>query len=243
MKLLGTNTKLEKGDYNIVGLALAPAKTSGRNVCPQKTKSCESICVLWHRGMTVMPNVRSAMINRTNLFFDDRSAFLSQLHKELATHNKRDRALARLNVASDIRFDRIDPSIYTNYPNITHYGYTKIYNFAKEYAEGKLPPNLHVTYSWSERSDIEKTNWLLENNVNVAMVMNVYYGIKGFGELPKSVKIGNKKWPVVCGDKIDARIPEVDGRGVVVGLRAKIKKSDLQTYINSGFVVTAPWEV
>lgn len=242
MKLLTKNTKLNKGNYDILGLALAPHKQSGRNVCPEAGE-CANACVLWYRGMTVMPNVRKAMLNRTDYFFDDRKGFLSQLHSELAAHNKRSNALVRLNVASDLRFEKIDDTLYTNYPNITFYAYTKIFNRARDYVLGKLPKNLHVTYSWSERSDKRRTNWLLKNGGNVAMVLDVYYGRKGYGQLPSHIQIATKTWPVVDGDINDARIPAVDGRGVIVGLRAKIKNEDRQKYINSKFVVGSPWRI
>ena len=240
MKLLTTNTKLLKGSYNIVGLSLAPSHHSGHNVCPESTPSCRSGCVLWMRGMTRMPNVRAAMIARTNYFFNDRDKFFNQLKKELLTHSKLPNALVRLNTASDVNFLGLKPELFTDNPSITFYDYTKVFNRAVKYTNKEYPKNTHLTYSWNERSDKRAVNQLLKSGTNVAVVMDVYYGKLGkMDPLPPEIKIGSKTWSVVDGDINDARIPDVDGRGVVVGLRAKIKKSDLHQYISSGFVITA----
>lgn len=239
MKLLTTNTKLLKGNYNILGLALMPADHSGRDVCPARTESCTNICVTYFRGMTVMPNVRAAMKARTDYFFDDRPRFYVQLMKEIKNHSKKDNPLIRLNISSDIDQVRLKPELFTDNPKIKFYSYTKVFNRALRYTQGDYPTNAYETYSWNERSNKRAVNELLKNGTNVAVVMDVYYGREGkMDPLPAEIKIGTKIWPVVDGDINDARIPAVDGRGTVVGLRAKIKKSDLQTYIDSGFVIT-----
>jgi hypothetical protein len=57
----------------------------------------------------------------------------------------------------------------------------------------------------------------------VAVVFDVdYYPAVGrIGKLPKTWTIGKHTAPVIDGDKHDVRLPTVDGRGVVVGLRLK----------------------
>lgn len=239
VKLLTTNAKLKKGSYNIVGLSLVPANLSGRNVCPEHTKSCKNICVGYYSGRTVMPNVREAMTRRTNFFFEDRKGFLRQLHKELAVHSKKENALCRLNISSDLDFAAIDPTLFTNYPEIIHYGYTKVSSRIDKFLEGKYPTNLHLTYSLNENSDKRKVNRWLKKGVNVAAVFNIRYHPQSGNIDPmiKQYQLGTKSWPVVDGDMNDARIPSVDGKGVIVGLRAKGSRANREKFTKTGFIL------
>ena len=244
MKLLSTNTKLLKdSSYTIYGLSLAPHKYSGRNVCPE-AGVCSDICTLWYRGMTVQPQVRNAMKRRTNEFFDNRTNFLDRLHSDLDNLAKKPNPAARLNVASDIPWEKVDKTLFTDHPNIKFYDYTKITSRAIKKARGEMPDNYHIVYSWSERSDKRTVNWLIKNGVNTNIVVNVDY-VPGhrIGTLPKQVKIGTKWWPTVDGDKIDVRLPEVDGLHKAILVRAKIKKALLQKYIKSGFIIDKPFRI
>ena len=236
MKLLSKNYKMEKDSkYPITGLSLAPATHSGRNVCPQSTKSCRDVCVLWFRGRTVMPNVRDAMIRRAQWLFEDQSAFLSQLHKEIG--KLKETSAIRLNVASDLAWEKIDSSLF-NY-NHKFYDYTKVLKRAEKYASGSFHPNYQLTYSWNERSDKRKVNQLLKKGMNVAIVHDTPYDPQRgvIGELPKGIKIGTKWHETVDGDQQDARLKEIDGEGKVVLLRAKMRKDQLDEYVGTGFVV------
>lgn len=235
MKLLTTNTKLLKSrgsKYRILGLALAPHSIGGTKVCPQSTAGCRSACNLWFAGRTVMEPVRDAMIRRKQWLAADSVAFHDQLHQELELHERycRKRGLTpvvRLNVASDLDWAHV----MRQHPGLQGYEYTKILPRAK----GDWLDNYQFTYSRNERSSEEEMVGLLESGRNVAVVFDVAYlpqqGI--LGKLPKTW-FGHK---VVDGDKHDVRLREVDGRGVVVGLRLKGGTKARENARRSGFAV------
>lgn len=243
MKLLTSNAKLKKNSklgYYGLGLSLSPHKTgNNKNVCPS-AGLCKDVCVLYYVGLTKMPNVRKAMNDRKQLFFNDRPTFLNQLHYELNLLQNKKNAVCRLNTGSDISWEKIDKTLFDY--NITYYDYTKETKRILSYIEGKLPKNYELTYSYSEKSDIKFVKYILSKGVNVAIVFDTKYDAhsgKGMHDaLPTKFKIGGKYYKVVDGDISDVRLAKEDGKGVIVGLRAKgIRKDILDKYRTGGFVV------
>lgn len=241
MKLLSTaesNRKLIKSigyGYLVSGLSLRPADLSGFNVCPWATKSCKAACVLEHAGRGNMPNVRDARDRKTVRLFEDRQGFLADLHKDLGALERRAEklglvALVRLNVASDIAWERIDSTIFTAHPAIKFYDYTK----GAKRLNDTLPANYHLTYSYSEESDPVVVDTLLGQGYNVAMVFDTEYNPSHgkVGALPETKGSFN----VVDGDKHDIRLPETDGHGVIVGLRGKGGKAIVLEGVRGGFI-------
>ena len=236
VKLLSTNTKLDKQNgksYLITGLTLAPHRRSGVNLCPD-AGFCSAVCNLWFSGRTVTRPVRQAMLNRSHWFVEDRQAFESKLAWELLQHERKaDRLglipLVRLNVASDLDWSHVAEQ----FPEITFYDYSKVLSRI-----GKTPSNYHLTYSVNERSDWRTVNRILSRGFNVSMVFDTEYCPQHgrIGELPTDIKLGTKWWPVTDGDKHDIRIPEMDGHGVIVGLRFKGSRKLLGQAIEHGFV-------
>jgi len=257
--LLTSNYKLEKtadSAYLVKGLSIAPHSLgNGRNVCPQATDACKAACVLWYTGRTVTPSVRNAMASRKERFFQDRVQFYSDLaieidkfRKSAARKGREFIPAIRLNVGSDIdhrRFisDRHIIEQSDGLPAVQYYDYSKVYNRVLSQLPGTLSlfdtPNYEITYSWSERSKPRETAILLDAKVNVAMVFDTEYNPRQnrIGKLPLTVDIDGSTYPVVDGDKIDVRRSEVDGQGVVVGLRFKGSKAKKADAIESGFVV------
>lgn len=239
MKLLTQNKKLEKANskgYNMFGLQLSPYKLETKyNTCPE-AGACSEVC-LTNTGLNVMSIAKKSRIRKTEWFFEDRKEFLKQLHKDLESLSKKINPVCRLNVFSDIAWHKIDPSIFDH--NITFIDYTKVLNRAEDYVNGKLPKNYHLTYSWSERSISQKrrVNNILKKDGRVNMVFAIRYRYDNLLPLPKLVKIGTKYWPVVDGDLTDLRLPEMGERGVVTGVRAKMKKDKIPEYSNRGFLV------
>lgn len=207
------NAKLAKGDRAIFGLSLIPHEASGVNVCPFATVGCARACVLMTAGRGVMSNVRHARETKTLFAAADPAAFLALLLHELTNIAKRDNAVVRLNVASDIRWEYVLPEAFAL--DLAYYDYTK-------WPTDKRAPrdNYRIVYSRNERDgDIPAAEYL-GNGGNVAVV---------FADMPT-------EWlgfPVVNGDAHDDRTAEPGG--VVIGLSAKgSAKTD-----TSGFVVTA----
>lgn len=221
MKLLTTaNYKTIKGEKLgvLTGiLYLAPAKISGYEVCPRRSKGCTAAC-LYTAGMGAFSTVQHARINKTKLFFEDRENFLTQLKKDIKALVKKANKLnfkpaVRLNGTSDIEWIRF--GIMEEFPEVQFYDYTKVLSRLKD----KIPANYNITFSKSETNEMD-CRWALNLGFNVAVV---------FKQLPKTYLAR----PVVNGDETDVRFE--DARGVIVGLTAKGKaKKD-----NSGFVVSS----
>jgi hypothetical protein len=237
IRLLTTNAKLSKSPdgskFLVAGLSIAPHGIGGSNVCEGATIGCKSACNLWFAGLTVMSTVRNAMIKRKEFLQTDSPAFYDQLRNEIRAHIKKAnklglRPLLRLNVASDLNWSHI----IREFPEVTFYDYSKVFTRA---VENNLP-NYHITYSRSEKTPEEQLQTILDASRNIAVVFNVKYHpqTKTLGELPDTF-MGRK---VVDGDLHDFRLPEVDGKGVVIGIRLKGGTKARQNAIKTGFAVT-----
>ncbi len=225
-KLLTTNNyKTLKGEglgYKTFILQLAPALSSGFQVCPKASVGCTLAC-LNTAGMAKFPAVQKARINKTKFFFSEREAFMTQLVKEIKSAIKSAKKLGlipifRLNGTSDIAWEKLrvvnDGIEYRNlmlaFPEITFYDYTAIPNRT-------VPDNYHLTFSRKESNDTDVQK-AIDKGYNVAVV---------FDKLPETY-LGLR---VFAGDESDVRIN--DPKGVIVGLLAKGRaKKDI-----SGFVV------
>lgn len=222
MKLLATNTKLEKGTklgWRTYGLSLSPAGKSGKQFCPHRSKGCEAAC-LDMSGMGVFSNVQSARLNKSKYFIENRTEFLKQLNKEISNAAKlgikqKQSVAVRLNVLSDLPWHKlIDMSAY---PSIQFYDYTPNLPRMLEFLNGKLPKNYHLTFSRKEDNQ-HRVVAVTSGGGNIAAV---------FSSLPDTY-LGK---PVVDGDISDLRF--LDPQNVIVGLKAKGRgKKD-----ESGFVL------
>ena len=161
------------------------------------------------------------------MFTHSRGEFITQLKKDLTSFSKKAIKLnkqpsVRLNGTSDIQWEKVVPSLFTEFPHIQFYDYTKI---SKRFAN-KLPPNYHLTFSRSE-NNWKECEQLLAAKHNVTVVFDV-----GRTKPLPTKYLGYK---VIDGDKHDLRF--LDKCGVIVGLRAKGKaRKDF-----TGFVVRN-WE-
>ena len=134
----------------------------------------------------------------------------------------------RLNTYSDILWEKVKSNdqflkmnIFEMFPNVTFYDYTKIHN-------RKVPKNYQLTFS--HYGDFDKTSDALKNGFNSAIV---------FQELPSKIKINNKIYSVIDGDKTDLRIDEkINGESVVVGLKFKGSKAKLNDALLDGFCIS-----
>jgi hypothetical protein len=257
MKILSeakSNTKMAKSmgkGYLLAGLSLRPANASGWEVCPFSIRlnrftgvveelTCRAVCVLEHSGRGNMANVQDGRDDKTERLFTSKAAFLADLHSDLrALQRKADKeglqAVCRLNVASDIIWEKRDPSIFTDHPRITFYDYTKSY----DRAAGQLPSNYHLTYSYNEWSDHSQVTDLLTAGRNVAVVFDTVYkpAQDDIRPLPTSYPLCGFEFPVVEGDEDDIRLPELDGCGVIVGLRGKGGEELVLEGVRGGFIL------
>ena len=235
-KLLNSNPKLEKSNkYEVLtkGLAFAPSFISEYNTCNFASLGCGLGCLNFaghgqeHMLCNGKHNVLIARIIRTILFYEYREQFLKQLHKEIKTfsryvHNqniKNNTQLIcgiRLNVLSDILWEKIDITLFNDNPNITFYDYTKNPNRNVSHI-----PNYSLTFSRNEMNDLY-VEQAFNNNMNVAIVFDIKKGYT----IPKTFRNKN----VLDGDLHDARF--LDNNNHYVGLRKKGNKID-----NTGFII------
>jgi hypothetical protein len=205
----GDNLKLSKSSksrYRIWGLSLAPSDLSGYNTCASASPGCRKAC-LNLAGNGQYPSVQAGRIAKTVAYMTQREAFFAKLRGELKRLIKLCKRLkktpvVRLNVMSDIQWEKVAPWIFTEFPTVRFYDYTK--HAARMTA--KLPANYHLTFSRSECNEAEALN-VLKAGGNVTVVFK--------GGLPETWN----GYTVIDGDKNDLRI--TDPRNIVIGLKAK----------------------
>jgi len=166
------NPKTVKGQargYMTAILYLSPYTLSGHNVCPTaELAGCWRTClnVAGHGGVPTgkwlaenVPDnaVQRARLARTRLYHESRAVFIAQLLEEIhAFTRKAERKgltpCVRLNGTSDILWEReVDRdgfSLFANFPRLQFYDYTKL----PQRLYSSLPPNYHLSVSWSGKS-------------------------------------------------------------------------------------------
>jgi len=237
-RLLGSgdkNTKLRKSRraFETFGLAIAPHTMGGPNVCPH-AGGCRQSCLVDTGHASVFRGINAARINRKKLFFEDRDWFLSRLNREIGNKvrsagRRRKRVAVRLNMFSDITWEKISPQLFDN--RAQFYDYTK-----NPRRWGNVLENYWVTFSRDERNEHHATR-ILESGGNAAVVF--YNDGRGYVSGGAHLQTLPDTWNgfrVIDGDKTDLRFE--DPRGVVVGLRLKAASySARQKAIDSGFAV------
>ena len=222
LTLPDANAKLAKsvGYYN-AGISLSPASTSGHNVCSGSTKQCRAACIAFTGRSEDSPMIQKVRINRTKLYATNKKEFWELLKPELYMVDRKAERLGvevafRPNIFSDQNWFKTLPILFTTFPHWNFYSYTKVKSKVRQYMNGELPDNYHVTYSWSERSNLDEVKQYLDSGVNVAVPFYDSGSLKGV--IPK-------KWngyKVINGDESDLRF--LDPKGVVVGLKVKLPK-------------------
>lgn len=215
---VGNDAKTIKGQkkgYLTGILYLAPATVAGgRSVCPFSTAGCRRVC-LYTAGRGGFNSVQQARIRKTQRFFEDPKAFVEVLKQDVAALVKDAAAkgmipAVRLNGTSDIEWEK--HGIMQAFPDVQFYDYTKW----PANRRWDLPPNYHLTYSFSEKqgSAVQAIAWKLRG-FNTAMVFSPH--------LPAMWRLTPESEPiqVVNGDESDLRF--ADPKGVIVGLKTKGK--------------------
>lgn len=204
-------------------LYLAPAKTSGYEVCPKRTKECTKLC-LNESGINTMnmqgDKINQSRIKKTKLFFEHREFFVRWMIDEIqATQFKAIKLgykfSVRINNTSDInptsfyiREGDTTTNILDYFPMVQFYDYTKVYNRIELLKKYK---NYDLTFSYSGWNFNECVE-ALKNKVRVAVVFN---------------KVPTEFWgtKVIDGDLYDMRYK--DKKNVIVGLKYKRVRNKL----------------
>ena len=232
--LLATNHKLQKSTkeskpYLLAGLTLAPHSLSGFEVCNGASEGCRSSCNMWFSGLRVTPQARYRAVGLTRWLMEDRESFLRQLNRDIAKHIRRAEQaqltpVVRLNMGSDLDW----MEVIQQWPYLLFIDYTKIRSRFESHLSGQLPSNYHLTFSRHEKHKETLIERFLSLGGNVAQVFKE-------PELPKTLQIGGRSYAIISGDEHDVRLPELDGTGVVVGLKLKGTNASKDQARLSGF--------
>jgi hypothetical protein len=230
------NAKLAKqsdrtAPFRIYSLFLAPAASSGHEMCLWRSNDCTDIC-LNCSGKGALSSVQEARIRKTRRLVEEPYDFMWSLLVEMwkATkcvgHNYTDPVM-RLNGTSDLPWDYLAPFIFEFFGDL---GWS-FYDYTKSEARASKQP-WDNTFSFSGHNWGSCQNLLLTRRARVAVVFDTPKG----QPLPQTYR-GHE---VIDGDKDDLRF--LDPKGVIVGLRYKevtigkrrMKASDWE----SPFIVT-----
>lgn len=232
MKLLSTaNPKIQKGarlGYLSFILHLAPADLSGRETCPKRTAGCSAACLntagrggMFKKGESTNM-IQEARIRKTQMYFEQRDAFLAQLRKDIVLGIKQAARLGltpvfRLNGTSDLSVEKW--GIIEQFPTVQFYDYTKVLGRKVSHLS-----NYHLTFSAADGNDADVARAITQG-MNVAAV---------FDALPDSY-MGR---PVIDADEHDLRF--LDPAGAVAGLKAKGRaKKDTTGFVRRVIPVAA----
>lgn len=194
-------------------------KMFGAIVCPGAGK-CREVC-LTRSGRMRMTNAVQARLKRTDFLYNNPDLYLMQLKgeiaKELAIATKQNKKLQiRLNGTSDLNFRMI----YEAFPTVHFIEYTKRKDLILKNSD---LVNVTYTFSNSEKAKKSVLRRVSDMGVNVSVVFK--------DKLPKRYK----GLEVINGDEHDRR--NEDKKGVIVGLKFKGTRADLEKAIKAGFAV------
>jgi hypothetical protein len=231
-----TTKHIKSIEYNelVYTIYLAPADSSGHEVCPLRNIECTDLC-LNESGMNRM-SMNDELINRsrikkTQLFFENRDYFVNWMAYEIELTKAKAEKLGmsfsvRINNTSDINplsffliKDGKKINILDMFPDVQFYDYTKVPNRTKLMS---MYPNYDLTFSYDGYNQTTCLK-MLKNKVRVAVV---------FDKVPE-VLWGYK---VIDGDLYDMRYR--DDKNVIIGLKfKKVRKKLNKAY---KFVIQAP---
>jgi len=222
--LSAANHKQEKGaGYRSVGLTLTPRATgrAGRNLCPFATKGCARSCFAGFDRLA-WPQVKRAAVARTLLLARHPELFRAILTADLTRELARAGDLplvARLNVVSDIAWEREWPELFAEFQTLRFMDYTKDITRILDAAR---PAHYWLTFSRSEANEADCRRALAAGH-NVAVV---------FRKPPFPATFWG--YPVIDGDRHDLRF--LDQAPCIVALKAKGAGARRDT---TGFVLEA----
>jgi len=209
-------------------LYLAPAKTSGYEVCPGRTKECTLLCLNESGLNTMVQSIKGDVINdsritKTKLFFEHREFFMEWMIAEIKAAQRKAIRMTyafsvRINNTSDISpedFQLNGQNILQMFPEVQFYDYTKV---ASRVDLMKIYKNYDVTFSYTGYN-LTACQEMLLNKIRVAVVF-------------KNVPENFMGYPVIDGDENDLRYRD---EAVIIGLKYKRVRAKLNT--NVKFVI------
>lgn len=218
-QLLSTSAKVEK--CRSVGVLARILYFTPGVFCPSATQGCIHSC-LGHTSGRMSFSTHSAVRDaRTALYAERPMVFMKRLRAELTLLEVDAaqlglRPAVRLNGTSDLIWEHFDPDLFTDFPSIQFFDYTKIAYRMQRFLKGDFPSNYHLTFSVDSCSSGQAKH-VITSGGTVAVVFWPFLPRNWWG------------FPVIDGDRHDARF--LDPKGVIVGLRAKgIARVDVEGF-------------
>lgn len=207
--LLSTSAKVDK--CKSVGFLARVLYLTPGAFCPSATQGCLESCLGHTSGRMCFSTHASARDARTALYFERPIVFMKRLRAELTLLEAEAlqhglRPAVRLNGTSDLLWERFDEDLFSDFPDIQFFDYTKISQRMINFLKGAFPTNYHLTFS-ADACSKHQAGYVIDRGGNVAVVFWPYLPKKWWG------------FSVIDGDRHDARF--LDPRGVIVGLKAK----------------------
>ena len=160
------------------------------------------------------------LVDSPNEFFTYLRGDLFALKRKavrMSTKSRKYKVGFRLNVLSDVPWESVFPTIFSEFDTVQFIDYTKTWGRLFT----KLPANYHLTYSVNEKTPAGVVARIYnETNYNCAVVFNTAKG----DDLPRFHTNDGITFRVIDGDKHDLRHTDPrrkDGYPCLVGLRYK----------------------
>lgn len=135
--ILSTNPKTDKSEIQTYILHLAPAETSGFNVCPN-AQNCRKICLHFAGNPVYMNAKQAARIRRTQAFYADRNGFMQTIVAAIAHNiNKQPNSepiAIRLNGTSDICWENVSFTVDKEFSRLLNVKFGIPGDYVKEWA-------------------------------------------------------------------------------------------------------------
>jgi len=249
--LLSTNPKVEKSAIQTYILHLAPANTSGVNVCPG-AGNCAKICLHFAGNPVYMNAKQAARIRRTLAYASDPQQFMRliicAILGKVNKHRPGESLAFRLNGTSDIAFETIDFDILPDFARFCRIKFGAILPLGKRnifeifnYLMAN-DPSLKVQFydytkirrNWAECKRLgyhltfsfdgysNRANFkLAASAISNGVNIAAAFNIKKSETLPKFAYLGTRKLSVIDGDLTDHRPSDPSGYHII-GLRFKL---------------------
>ncbi|WNL28570.1 hypothetical protein QUR76_03880 [Arcobacter cryaerophilus gv. pseudocryaerophilus] len=177
-------------------------------ICPRRSLGCENLCfnIIRYNRKYINSKKTKFINNLTKEYLYNRTIFKNKLKKDLSelikhSNSKNIKPVVRLNNMSDILWENIFTDIFLDFKDIQFYDYTK-HNIIKRIKtlRQKNISNYHLVYSRTEKDSWKKISYLLNQNIDVAVVIDE--------ELKQSLldNITYNTYNVIDGDAYDNRI-------------------------------------
>ena len=256
--LLGQNYKTgietPERPSDVMGLSLMPydlaarmsrkqLPTKGLGLCVGSSAACRAACLVYSGHNAIDVYNQTVKVSRTEALLLETEAFcrvlVESVNRHLHSAQRRGfDAFVRLNVFSDVPWELVFPEIFTMFPQMRFYDYTKV-------AGRQTPGNYDLTFSWSGVNE-DFVHSEIQRGRRIAVVFMLPVGLRERQKytLGPGGKTYNVPLPaeflglrVIDGDASDVR-PR-DPAPAIVGLRWKLPLgSDAgKRQGNSSFVV------